>query len=85
MEALKTENENLKAEIETLKTQNSTHVNDLKEATTAIKSLKTEFDGLKKSVGSTFNYKADDNKNQGGGASGGKNENGVTRTPIKKK
>jgi len=84
-EALKQENESLKAEIETLKTQNSTHVNDLKEATTAIKSLKTEFDGLKKSVGSTFNYKADDNKNQGGGASGGKNENGVTRTPIKKK
>jgi len=84
-EALKTENENLKAEIETLKTQNSTHVNDLKEATTAIQSFKTEFESLKKQVGSGFNYNANKNGNQGGGDAGGKNENGVTRTPIKKK
>jgi ATP-dependent protease ClpP protease subunit len=84
-EALKQENADLKAEIETLKTQNSTQANDLKEATTAIKALKTEFDGLKKSVGSTYAYKADKNGNQEGGATEGKNSEGTTRTPIKKK
>lgn len=83
-EALKTENESLKAEIETLKTQNSTQANDLKEATTAIKALKTEFDGLKKSVGSTYNYKSEKNGNQEG-TTEGKNADGTQRTPIKKK
>jgi len=81
MEALKTENENLKAEIETLKTQNSTHVNDLKEATTAIKSFKTEFESLKKQVGSGFNYNANRNGNQDGGSS--RAPEGVIRTPSK--
>lgn len=83
-EALKTENESLKAEIETLKTQNSTQANDLKEATTAIKALKTEFDGLKKSVGSTYAYKAEKNGNQEEKNTDGKNADGTKRTPIKK-
>lgn len=79
-EALTAENANLKAELETLKAQNSTQASNLTAATEAIKNLKTEFTDLKKSVGSSYNYKAEKNGNQ----EEQKNQSGVTRTPLKK-
>ena len=83
MEALKTENDNLKAEIETLKTQNSTKDKLVKDAADAIKAMKSEFTELKKTVGSSYNYKAEINGNQGNPEEG-KNQEGRQRTPIKK-
>ena len=82
-EALKTENADLKAQIETLKAQNSTHEENLTEATTAIKAVQKEFKDLKKSVGSSYNYKSEKNGNQGN-ADDERNPPGTTRTPIKK-
>jgi ATP-dependent protease ClpP protease subunit len=84
MEALKTENQTLKDEIVALKAKNSTQAVDLKEATKAIVALNTEFADLKKTVGSSFNYKNDKNGNQGGGADG-LNTEGRKRTPLQKK
>lgn len=81
MEALKTENENLKTEIEALKLQNTENEKTITETTTAVSSMKKEFDSLKKMVGSTYNYKVEKNGNQGEGndkPAGGK------RTPLNK-
>lgn len=78
--ALRTENEDLKAQITNLTAQNSANETLVTEAATAIKSMKKEFDSLKKSIGSSYNYKpeVDGNERQPAGPAG------VKRTPLKK-
>jgi ATP-dependent Clp protease protease subunit len=58
-EALKEELENLKAENEELTNELTEVKSDLKEAITALKTVQSDLKNIKKTVGSTFNYRSE--------------------------
>lgn len=69
--ALKEELENLRTEKEELTNELAEVKSDLSEAVTALKTIQTDLKNLKKSVGSTFNYKSEKErkeKEEGAGA-----------------
>ena len=69
--ALKEELENLRTEKEELTNELADVKSDLSEAVTALKTIQTDLKNLKKSVGSTFNYKSEKErkeKEEGAGA-----------------
>lgn len=69
-EAMKEELENLRTENEELTNELSEVKSDLKEAITALKTVQSDLKNLKKSVGSTFNYKSEKERKEKEGAPG---------------